>query len=125
MIVGIGTDLVYIPRISSLYQRWGNRFIHRIYCKNEIEYCLQHKDPSHTLAVRFAAKEACAKALGTGFMNNVSWRQMCICHEVSGNPTLMLRGAALLRAETIGAINWHITLTHEHEYAHALVILEN
>lgn len=125
MIVGIGTDLVYIPRISQLYRRWGDRFVSRIYCEDEISYCLKHKDPSHTLAIRFAAKEACSKALGTGIRDGVSWKRMCVLHEVSGKPVLMLRGAALLRAEAMGAIHRHISLTHEHEYAHAVVILEN
>ncbi len=125
MIVGIGTDLVYIPRISQVFERWGDRFTGRIFCEEEMLYCMKHRDPSATLAIRFAAKEACSKALGTGMRDGIVWRQMCVVHEDSGKPVLHLSGAARRRAAAMGALRWHISLTHEYEYAHAIVILED
>ncbi len=125
MIVGIGTDMVHIPRIAQLFGKWGDRFLQRIFCENEIAYCLRHRDPSHTLAARFAAKEACSKALGTGMGAGVTWLQMCVIPEESGRPAIRLSGNARRRASVIGAAKWHLSLTHEHEYAHAVVILED
>ena len=125
MIIGIGTDMVHIPRIRQLFERWGERFTGRIFCEEEVAYCLRHRDPSHTLAIRFAAKEACSKALGTGMSQGITWQQICVGHEVSGRPVLHLSGAARRRAARLGASRWHLSLTHEHEYAHAIVILED
>ncbi len=125
MIIGIGTDMVHIPRISELFEKWGDRFIQRIFCEEEIAYCLRHRNPSHSLATRFAAKEACSKALGTGMGKGVTWQQMCVVSEVSGRPAMRLSGNALRRAASLGAARWHLSLTHEHEYAHAVVILED
>ncbi len=125
MIVGIGTDLVHIPRIAEMHKRWGARFVHRIFCDEEAEYCLSYREPAHFLATRFAAKEACSKALGTGMGKGVSWRQICVIHDKNNRPILRLSGKALCRARDIGAQRWHVSLTHEHEYAHAIVILED
>ncbi len=125
MIKGLGTDLVHIPRIAEIYTRWGERFINRIFCNDEISYCLSHRDPAHFFAIRFAAKEACSKALGTGMSKGVSWRQICVIHDEQGKPALKLSGSALEIAVAQGARRWHLSLTHEHEYAHAVVILED
>jgi len=125
MIIGMGTDLVYIPRIAQMLERWGERFIHRIFCEEEIVYCFRHRNPAYALAARFAAKEACSKALGTGMGEGVAWRQMCVGKETSGRPVLYLSGAAGRRAAVLRASAWHLSLAHEHEYAHAIVILED
>ncbi len=125
MIIGIGTDLVHVPRLSRIVERWGERFLNRIFCEEEIAYCFRYKYPSHSFASRFAAKEACSKALGTGMSRGVTWRQMCVLNRQAGQPVLRLSGVAMQRAAELGGRRWHLSLTHDHEYAHAVVILED
>jgi holo-[acyl-carrier protein] synthase len=123
MIVGIGIDLVHIPRIEQALKRWGERFTHRVFTPEETAYCLKHRDRAQSMALRFAAKEACSKALGTGMRMGIAWRQMAIAHEPSGKPVLRLSDAALRRARELGSKTWHVSLSHEKEYATAIVIL--
>ncbi len=122
MILGLGIDLVHIPRLEKALERWGERFMSRVFTHEECAYCLRHKQPAQSLALRFAAKEACSKALGTG-MAGIAWRQMAIANEPSGKPVLQLSGAALKKAKALGAHAWHVSLSHEREYAIAMVIL--
>ncbi len=124
MILGLGTDLVHMPRIGRALDRWGPRFLERVYTEPEIELCMARHDPVQCLAIRFAAKEACSKALGTGMRQGVSWIQMAVTQRPSGRPLLELTGRALEVACSLGATSWHVSLTHEGEYANAVVILE-
>ncbi len=125
MVLGLGIDLVHIPRIERALDRWGERFLSKVFTHEELSYCLRHKRPAQTLAIRFAAKEACSKALGTGMRSGVAWRQMAITHEPSGRPILHLSGPALERAKALGANSWHVSLSHEGEYATAVVIMSD
>ncbi|MFO8240998.1 MAG: holo-ACP synthase [Dissulfuribacterales bacterium] len=123
MILGLGIDLVHIPRVEKALNRWGERFLSRVFTSEECLYCLKHRQPAQGLALRFAAKEACCKALGTGMRLGVAWRQMSISHKPSGKPVLNLSGCALKRAKDMGAGAWHVSLSHEGEYATAVVIM--
>ncbi len=121
--LGVGVDLVYIPRLRQTLERWGERFTSRVFSRAEIEYCEKMRDPALGYAVRFAAKEACSKALGTGMRQGVSWRQISVTHKPSGKPVLHLTGAALERARTLNAGCWDISLCHERDYACAMVVI--
>ncbi len=123
MILGVGIDLVHIPRLREALSRWGDRFTDRVFSPVEISYCSGLKDPVLAYAVRFAAKEACSKALGTGMRQGVSWKQMSVSHKSSGKPVLHLSGRAREVASALGARRWDISLSHEREYACAIVIL--
>ena len=123
MILGLGIDLVHIPRVEKAVNRWGEKFLSRVFTSEESSYCLKHKQPAQGLALRFAAKEACSKALGTGMRLGVTWRQIAIAHEPFGKPVLHLSGSALKRATDMGANAWHVSLSHEGEYATAVVIM--
>ena len=124
MVLGIGLDLVYIPRIERAVKRWGERFLQRIFSDVEREYVFKKRDPFQSLALRFAAKEACAKALGTGIgTNGIRWNQIVVINRERGRPELHLKGAALRQAKEIGASSWLVTMSHERTYAAAVVIL--
>jgi holo-[acyl-carrier protein] synthase len=125
MIVGIGIDLVHIPRIARAVARWGDRFTGRVFTPEELGYCLRHRQPEWCLALRFAAKEACSKALGTGIRRGVAWRHMAVFNEPSGRPVLHLSGGALKRAEDLKGSRWHLSLSHDGEYAIAVVIIDS
>ena len=127
MILGIGLDIVDIRRIEKVYQKYRDKFLFRIFTPIEIERARRRADISATLAKRFAAKEACAKALGTGFRDNVTWRDIGVVNLPSGQPTLELKGGAAERLKKItpSGIKTKIDLTMTDEYpqAQALVII--
>ena len=127
MIIGIGSDLCDIRRIQKSLDRFGERFTHR--CFTEIERARSERKPDRaaSYAKRFAAKEACAKALGVG-IRGIAWRDMGVVNQRSGRPTLSLTGRAADRLaritpEGLQAIV-HLTLTDDHPYAQAFVIIE-
>ena len=128
MIVGIGSDLTDIRRIDKTLSRFGDRFISRIFTEVERTRSERKQDRAASYAKRFAAKEACAKALGTGLKRGVFWRDMGVVNLRSGQPTMALTGGAatrlaeLLPPGTRGAI--HLSLTDDHPYAQAFVIIE-
>ena len=128
MIVGIGSDLTDIRRIEKTLSRFGQRFTDRIFTEVERTRSERKNDRAASYAKRFAAKEACAKALGTGLKRGVFWRDMGVVNLRSGQPTMALTGGAATRmAELIppgmsGAI--HLSLTDDHPYAQAFVIIE-
>jgi holo-[acyl-carrier protein] synthase len=124
MIVGIGVDIVHIPRIEKAMLRFGEHFTSRIFTKDELDYCLERKKPYQCLALRFAAKEACSKALGTGMGRGIGWRDIFITNLASGIPVLNLTGPALQKAQDLGARLWHVTLSHEALYGVAMVVIE-
>jgi holo-[acyl-carrier protein] synthase len=124
MIVGSGIDLVEISRIKHAVDRFGSRFLDRVYLKLEQEYCLRKKHSAESFAARFAAKEAAAKALGTGISQGVNWLEIEVVRERSGRPALRLHGRAAQRAEQMGVVNTSLSLTHTGELAMASVVME-
>ncbi len=125
MIVGIGLDLVGIERIRAVHQRQGQRFLDRVYTAGEQAYCLGFRDPSERLAARWAAKEACMKALGTGWALGVGFTDIAVVSSEGEGPRLELVGAALARAQLLGATRRHVSLSHSDGMAVAMVILES
>ena len=126
MIVGLGTDLIGVARIAAVHRRQGDRFLDRVYTDAERRYCLAARDPSERLAARWAAKEACMKALGTGWARGVAFRQIALVADVEGTaPTLRLDGEALAVARGLGAARWHCSVSHADGMAIAVVVLES
>jgi holo-[acyl-carrier protein] synthase len=127
MIVGIGTDLCDIRRIERTILRHGDRFVDRIFTPAERRLAEQRANPAATYAKRFAAKEACAKALGTGFREGVFFRDLGVINLPSGRPTMELTGAALCRLQAIVPAGFapHIDLaiTDEYPLAQAFVVI--
>ena len=115
-----GIDIIEIGRIERALDRWGERFLHRVYTESELRLCRQK--PSR-LATRFAGKEAVMKALGTG-ARGISWREIEILAEPSGKPSVHLYGKAQNEAEGLGLDKLAISLSHSKEYAIALVVGE-
>lgn len=126
MIVGTGTDLVEIARIEGSIQRYGDQFLQRLYTADEIRYCRRkQKTAAESYAARFAAKEAGAKALGTGIAKGVSWREIEVTHLPGGRPALLFHGRAAERAAAMGVTASHLSLSHGRELAIAMVVLES
>jgi holo-[acyl-carrier protein] synthase len=128
MIIGTGNDITDIERIRFTVERYGQRFIERCFTPLEQKKATSRLDPVPTYAKRFAAKEACAKALGTGFRNGVFFRDMGVVNLATGQPTLELTGGALARLKAITPPGMnaviHLTITDEAPLAQALVIIE-
>ena len=128
MIIGLGSDLCDIRRIQGSLDRFGDRFTHRIFTETERARSDRKPDRAASYAKRFAAKEACSKALGTGFRQGVFWRDMGVANLRSGQPTLILTGGAAARLVKMlppgmtGHV--HLTMTDDHPYAQAFVIIE-
>jgi holo-[acyl-carrier protein] synthase len=125
MVIGIGTDLIEIARIAQSVERFGERFLERIYTPREIAYCQRKRSSAESLAARFAAKEAAAKALGTGINHGIGWLDLEVVREPSGKPTLQLSGRAAKRARQLGVATINLSLTHSKDIAMAFVIMEN
>jgi holo-[acyl-carrier protein] synthase len=121
-IIGLGFDATDIPRIAQAVDRYGDRFLHRVFTEGEIAYCTRRRNPVPHLAARFAAKEAGMKALGTGHSRGVLWKDLEVVR-VSGPPQLRLHGGAAARAERIGVQSSLLTLTHSEALAMAQVLL--
>jgi holo-[acyl-carrier protein] synthase len=128
VIIGVGSDLTDIRRIQNSLERFGDRFTHRVFTELERAKAERRADRAGTYAKRFAAKEACAKALGTGMRRGVFWRDMGVINARSGQPTLALTGGAAARLAEITPAGHtaaiHLTLTDEHPYAQAFVVIE-
>jgi holo-[acyl-carrier protein] synthase len=125
MIVGTGIDLTEIERIERSLVRYGARFLTRIYTQAEQAYCLRKRNAAESLAARFAAKEAAAKALGTGISQGVSWLEIEVVRERSGRPALVFHGRAQEFARRLGVARASLSLTHTGQMAMASVILES
>ncbi len=127
MIIGIGNDLCNIERVAKTLARYGERFEKRVFTDVEIALARRRRLTAETYAKRFAAKEACAKALGTGFRRGVFWRDMGVVNLPSGKPTMALTGGALARLEEITPAGMRaqidLTLTDEPPLAEAVVII--
>jgi holo-[acyl-carrier protein] synthase len=128
MIVGLGSDLIDIRRIEETLARFGDRFTHRVFTELERARSERKGDRAASYAKRFAAKEACSKALGTGIHQGVFWRDMGVINLRSGRPTMHLTGGAAARLALLMPAgmkpNIHITLTDEPPMAMAVVIIE-
>jgi holo-[acyl-carrier protein] synthase len=127
MILGVGSDLVEIPRIERVLARHGERFLNRVFTETERARAERRADRIATYAKRFAAKEACAKALGTGLRRGVFWRDMGVVNLPSGRPTMRLTGGALARLQAITPAGCDaqidLTITDEATMAQAFVII--
>ncbi len=127
MIIGIGSDITDVRRIAKVIDRHGARFIDRIFTPTERAKAEKRRNRVETYAKRFAAKEACAKALGTGFRAGVWWRDMGVVNLPSGRPTLELTGGAKRRLEAITPAGCEaridLTITDEGPMAHAFVVI--
>jgi holo-[acyl-carrier protein] synthase len=127
MIIGLGSDIVDVRRIARVLDRHGERFVGRIFTPAERAKAEGRAKPAETYAKRFAAKEACAKALGTGFRRGVFWRDMGVVNLSSGRPTMQLTGGALTRLHAITPpgceAKIEVTLTDEGPTAQAIVII--
>ncbi len=124
MIVGIGTDIIKIDRMTALFERHGKAFVDRIFTDDEKTEATTRKNPIEYYAGRWAAKEAVSKALQCGIGKNCSWHDINIKNTPEGNPQLFLIGSAAAKAAKINAVNFHVSISHEREYACAMVILE-
>jgi holo-[acyl-carrier protein] synthase len=128
MILGIGSDLADIRRIQASLDRFGDRFTHRVFTDLERTRSERKADRAGSYARRFAAKEACAKALGTGLSHGVFWRDMGVTNLPTGQPTFALTGGAAARLSAMTPAGWvaklHLSLTDDHPYAQAFVVIE-
>jgi holo-[acyl-carrier protein] synthase len=125
MIVGTGVDLAEVPRIRASIERFGARFVNRIYTPAEIAYVERKANRYERYAARFAAKEAGMKAIGTGWRGGVAWRDFEVANLPSGKPTLRLHGVAARVAGKLGVKNISLSLTHTAAVGLAHVILED
>ena len=126
MVLGLGTDLIEISRIEESIQQFGQRFLDRIYTTGEINYCQRKKKhAAESFAARFAAKEAGAKALGTGISCGVSWKEFEVRREPGGKPSLHLSGRARELADELGIRRLTLSLTHSRDVALAVVVAES
>ena len=125
MIVGTGIDITEVPRIAETIERHGTRFLQRVFTEGEIEYCDSKANRMERYAARFAAKEAAMKALGTGWNRGVRWRDVEVCREPGGRPTIQFHGKAAEFVTRLGAKHVALSLSHTAQQAIAQVILEN
>lgn len=128
MIIGLGNDMVDIRRIEQTLERYGARFVARIFTDIEQKKSDRRSQRAASYAKRFAAKEACSKALGTGFRRGVFWKDMGVVNEPSGRPTMQLTGGAKQQLERITPAGHlariQLTITDDYPYAQAIVIIE-
>lgn len=125
MIVGTGIDIVEVPRVAQAIERFGDRFLRRIFTAAEIKYCQSKRNAAERFAARFAAKEAALKAIGTGWKKGVAWTDVEVRRESGGRPTISFSGAAGAHAHALGMKRASLSLSHTAEMATAQVILED
>ena len=123
-VLGIGVDLVECARIQRSIDRFGARFLHRVFTDGEIEYSISMKFPARHLAARFAAKEAVSKAFGTGIGKAMGWRDIDIRKKSSGEPFLVFSGPAQELAAKRGVASAFVTLSHTEHHAIACIVLD-
>jgi holo-[acyl-carrier protein] synthase len=124
-VLGIGVDLVECARIQHSLDRFGDRFLHRVFTDGEVAYSMSMKFPARHLAARFAAKEAVSKAFGTGIGKAMGWRDIDVRKKPSGEPFLVLGGGAEKLAKERGVSNALISLSHSEQHAVATIVLES
>jgi len=120
---GIGVDLVHLPRLRAVIDRWQDRFLTRVFTESEIAYCRARRDPVPHFGARFAAKEAGLKALGTGLRLGISWRELEVRRERGQAPVLVLSGRSREIGLARGGSRMLLALTHDGEYAMAQAML--
>ena len=123
-VIGIGVDLVENARIEHSLERFGERFLHRVFTAGEIEYSQSMKFPARHLAARFAAKEAVSKAFGTGIGKSMGWKDIDVRRKESGEPYVVLEGGAKKLAEERKVLKVSISLSHTEHHAMAVVVVE-
>src|SRR5437660_6091634 len=123
-VLGIGVDLVECARIQRSIDRFGDRFLHRVFTSGEIEYSMSMKFPARHFAARFAAKEAVSKAFGTGIGKAMGWRDIDVNKKESGEPFLVLHGAAEALAKKRAMKSAWISLSHTEHHAVAMILIE-
>ena len=128
MIIGIGSDLTNITRIQRTLDRFGDRFRDRVFTVIEKEKAERKKNPSETYAKRWAAKEACSKALGTGLRMGIAWKEMEVTNLSTGQPQMNVTGSAKKRLDKLTPLGFipiiHVTLTDDHPWAQAFIVIE-
>lgn len=128
MIIGIGTDLANIDRIQAVLERHGDRFRNRVFTDIEQSKAKRRMDEAGTLAKRWAAKEACSKALGTGLRMGISWKDMAVSNLKTGQPVMTVTGWAAERLKEMTPegheATIHVSLTDDHPWAQAFVVIE-
>ena len=124
MIYGIGIDIVQVSRVEKVVKRWGDRFLKRVFTVAEIDYCQKKVSSASRFALRFAAKEAFSKALGSGFTGGLGFRHVEVVRHSSGRPYLRLHGRASELWESHGLKNSFLSLSDNGAYAVAVVVLE-
>lgn len=124
MIVGTGIDTTEVTRIAASIERFGRRFLERVFTDEEIRYCQSKANKAERYAARFAAKEAGMKAIGTGWRLGVTWHDVEVRRAPGGRPTVVFHGKAAEFFTRLGAVRAHLSLTHTRELAMAQVILE-
>ncbi|HKD81579.1 MAG TPA: holo-ACP synthase [Candidatus Angelobacter sp.] len=124
MIVGTGVDITEVVRIKAAVERFGQRFLNRVFTPEEARYCLDKPNANERLAARFAAKEAGMKAIGTGLRHGVTWQDVEVVRLPGQRPNLKFHGKAAEFADRLGCKRVHLSLSHTKEQAIAYVILE-
>ncbi len=125
MIVGTGIDIIEVPRVAASIERFGRRFVERVFTEGEIRYCESKHNKAERYAARFAAKEAALKAIGTGWRRGVAWREVEVGHELGERPVIRFSGRAAEFAAKLGMKRASLSLSHTREQAVAQVILED
>ncbi len=125
MIVGMGVDIAEVPRVQAAIERYGARFINRIFTPAETRYCESKANKYERFAARFAAKEAALKAIGTGWKLGVTWQEVEVVRLPSGKPTIAFHGKAAEFAQRLGMKTASVSLSHTDQIAIAQVILES
>jgi holo-[acyl-carrier protein] synthase len=125
MIVGTGIDIAEVPRIDASIQRFGRRFLERVFTPEEICYCESKANKAERYAGRFAAKEAAMKAIGTGWNRGVTWQDVEVKRAPGQRPTVVFHGKAAEFFRQLGAAHAHLSITHTKDSAMAQVILES
>lgn len=124
MIYGIGIDLVEVKRVAQNLDRFGERFVRRVFTPPERDYCSRNPACAPHYAARFAAKEALLKAMGTGHSRGISWQDVSVEKDQDGKPQISLKGVAASLAQSFGIVRVHVSLSHTAEHAIAYVVLE-
>jgi holo-[acyl-carrier protein] synthase len=125
MIVGTGIDIAEVDRIAASIERFGRRFLERVFTADEIRYCESKANKAERYAGRFAAKEAAMKAIGTGWSRGVTWQDVEVTRVPGGRPTVTFHGKAAEFFHRLSAVRAHLSITHTKEQAMAQVILES
>ncbi len=125
MILGIGIDIIHVRDVRTALATYGSRYTEEIFTSQERSYCESTKDPAQRYAARFAAKEACMKALGTGWAKDIQWTDIAVVNLPSGAPEVTFSGAAQSIARERGVACCHLSLSHTPDLAIAEVLLES